>query len=469
MAAKKSPKLYAVIDIETTGGMPKRDKITEIAIILYDGSSVKGSFTSLVNPQRSIPSEITRITGITNEMVKDAPKFYEIAKNIVELTENAIFVAHNVSFDYNFIKEEFASLGYTFSKKQLCTVKLSRKAFPGLKSYSLGSLIQHFGIEVNARHRAYDDTKATVELLDKILHNSDHSEHIDHIINRGVRETKLPEGFTVEHLHSYPESPGVYYMYNRYNRIIYVGKSINIRKRLMQHFGDHGRKTDRILQEVKDIDYVLTGHELLAIILESYEIKDLHPEINKIQKTKDFPYYIYAFKDQDGYINLSIDKINKKNSNRPDILNYYSSMQSAKSVLGFLRSEYILCESRINKNSPLGQPCLFFQLAQCAGACQNIEDAEAYNERALLAGKHITRLFKDDFFIMVSGRSVEETGVILIEDGIFKGYGYLPISDTYYGAEEMKEAIQYRKPNHEVNGLIFQYLETKNDYKIIKI
>lgn len=144
-------------------------------------------------------------------------------------------------------------------------------------------------------------------------------------------------------------------------------------------------------------------------------------------------------------------------------------MQSAKSVLGYLRSEYVLCESRINKNSPLGQPCLFFQLAQCAGACQNIEDTEAYNERALMAGKHITRLFKDDFFIMVSGRSIEETGLILIEDGIFKGYGYLPISDTYYGAEEMKEAIQYRKPNHEVNGLIFQYLETKIDYKIIKL
>jgi DNA polymerase-3 subunit epsilon len=258
-------------------------------------------------------------------------------------------------------------------------------------------------------------------------------------------------------------------MYNRYNRVIYVGKSVNIRKRLLQHFGDHGRKTDRMLQEVKDIDFELTGHELLAIILESYEIKSLNPEINKIQKTKDFPYFIYAYKDQDGYINLATARLNKKNADRANILNYYSSIQAAKSVLGYLRSEYALCESRINKNSPPGQPCLFYQLSQCTGACLHKENPEEYNERALLAGKYITRLFKENFFIVVNGRNIEESGVILIEDGIFKGYGYIPVSDTFYGTEEMKEAIQYRKPNHEANGLIFQYLETKSDFKIIKI
>ncbi|HMP30327.1 MAG TPA: exonuclease domain-containing protein, partial [Saprospiraceae bacterium] len=258
MAAKKSDKLYAVIDIETTGGLPKRDKITEIAIILYDGHKEVGSFTSLINPERSIPPEITRITGITSTMVQDAPKFYEIAKTIVEMTEGAIFVAHNVSFDYNFLREEFAHLGYTYSRKQLCTVKLARKAFPGLKSYALGALINHFGIEVNARHRAYDDTRATTIILDKILHKSDQSENVNHLINQGIRETRLPENFTVEDLHALPETPGVYYMYNNYHRVLYVGKSINIKKRIMQHFADNRRKTDRMLQEVKDIDYVET-------------------------------------------------------------------------------------------------------------------------------------------------------------------------------------------------------------------
>jgi DNA polymerase III subunit epsilon len=469
MAAKKSNKLYAVIDIETTGGLPKRDKITEIAIILYDGTKEVESFTTLINPERSIPPEITRITGITYDMVKSAPKFYEIAKTVVELTEGAIFVAHNVSFDYNFIREEFANLGFTYTRKQLCTVKLSRKAFPGLKSYSLGSLIQHFGIQVNARHRAYDDTRATTIILDKILHSSDQSENVNHIINRGIRETRLPEGFTIEHLHNFPESPGVYYMYNRYNRVLYVGKSINIKKRMMQHFGDNTRKTDRMLQEVKDIDYVETGHELLAIILESYEIKNLHPEINKAQKTKEYPYFIYTYSDQDEYINFAIDKISKKTENRPNILNFYSSLQSAKSVLGFLRAEYLLCESRLNKSSPLGQACLLRQMGECMGACLHIEAPEMYNERAELAKIHISRLFTYDFFIVVSGRTFDESGLILIENGIFKGYGYLPNNDIAFGVEEMKEAIEILKPNHEVNSLIFNYLEIKKDYKIIKI
>jgi DNA polymerase-3 subunit epsilon len=301
------------------------------------------------------------------------------------------------------------------------------------------------------------------------LHDTDQTDNIHTIINKGIRETKLPEGFTVEHLHDFPESPGVYYMYNRYNRVIYVGKSINIKKRIMQHFGDTSRKTDRMIQEVKDIDFVETGHELLAIILESYEIKALHPEINKAQKTKEYPYFIYSYKDQDEYINLAIDKVSKKTSEKSGILNYYSSIQSAKSVVGYLRSEYILCETRINKNSPLGQACIFHQMGDCHGACLHIEAPEDYNERAEMAIMHISRVFKENFMIAVSGRSFDEAGIILIEDGIFKGYGYIPHHDLGYGIEEMKEAIDYQKPNHEVNNLIYNYLQTKNDYKIIKL
>ncbi|MFZ1750838.1 MAG: 3'-5' exonuclease, partial [Saprospiraceae bacterium] len=155
-------KIYAVVDIETTGGMAKRDRITEIAIVLYDGREIIDRYETLIQPDRSIPYEITRITGIDDAMVADAPRFYEVAKKVVEMTDNTIFVAHNVRFDYSFIKEEFATLGYTFTRRQLCTVVLSRKAFPGLKSYSLGNLIKHFDIKVQNRHRAMDDVLATV-------------------------------------------------------------------------------------------------------------------------------------------------------------------------------------------------------------------------------------------------------------------------------------------------------------------
>jgi len=177
-------KKYAIIDIETTGGMAKRDKITEIGIVIHDGEKIVDTYESLINPGRHIPPNITRITGITDDMVADAPRFYEVAKTIVEMTEGAIFVAHNVRFDYSFIKEAFNDLGYTFSKRQLDTVRLARKTFPGLKSYSLGNLIKHFGIKVNARHRALEDAIATTELLELIFAKEDSADNIKMYINR---------------------------------------------------------------------------------------------------------------------------------------------------------------------------------------------------------------------------------------------------------------------------------------------
>ena len=262
-------KIYAVVDIETTGGMARRDRITEIAIVLYDGQKIIDSFESLINPDRSIPYEITRITGITDSMVKDAPRFYEVAKKVVELTEGAVFVAHNVRFDYSFIREEFASLGFTFTRRQLCTVVLSRKAFPGLRSYSLGNLIRHFEIKVENRHRAMDDVLATVDILGRILSNEDGVQKADRLINAGIKASHLPKDITTERISNLPESVGVYYFYNVYGLVIYVGKSINIRKRIMQHFGNIDIKTDKFISKVADISYEETGSELIAMLLES--------------------------------------------------------------------------------------------------------------------------------------------------------------------------------------------------------
>lgn len=160
--------MYAVVDIETTGGSPVNDKITEIAIYIHDGFEVVDEFATLINPERYIPPYITQLTGITNDMVKGAPKFYEVARKIVQMTENRKFVAHNASFDYNFIKNEFKTLGYEYNRDKICTVQWSRKLLPGYKSYSLGKLCANFGIKIDNRHRAAGDAFATTKLL-KIL------------------------------------------------------------------------------------------------------------------------------------------------------------------------------------------------------------------------------------------------------------------------------------------------------------
>ena len=464
--AKK--KIYTIVDLETTGGMARRDKITEIGIVTYDGENILDTYSTLVNPERSIPPEITRITGITNEMVKDAPKFYEVAKEVVERTEGAIFVAHNVRFDYSFLKEEYARLGYTFTRRQLCTVRLTRNTFPGLRSYSLGNLIKHFGIKVNARHRALDDAMATTELLGYVL-NKDHGEFtIKQIINAGIRESKLPKGITMDFLHSLPEKPGVYYFYNDYKKVVYVGKSINIKTRVMQHFSKTTLKAEKLARMVSTISYEVTGSELTALLLESKEIKYLQPEVNKAQRTRDYPYFIYTFHDEEGYINYTWEKSSIKRKKNKKVLNHYGSKMAAKSHLSALVSELGLCLCKCGLYDKDG-PCYNYSIGKCSGACTGEESQEEYNERAILGEGRLNRIFDKDFIIQLDGRDHNESAVILVEDGNYKGFGYIDSEGIGMGIEEIKEAVNYEPSNPEVNRIIYTYLIKHPNTKIIEI
>ena len=161
--------MYSIIDIETTGQSASKGKITEIAVFVHDGIKIIDSFSSLVNPECYIPAFITNLTGIDNEMVRYAPRFYEIARRIVEMTSDTIFVGHNVQFDYRFVQEEYKRLGYDYQRKTMCTVRLGRKFLPGHKSYSLGNLCNELGIIIHDRHRAAGDALATVKLFEMIL------------------------------------------------------------------------------------------------------------------------------------------------------------------------------------------------------------------------------------------------------------------------------------------------------------
>ena len=224
--------MYAILDIETTGLSPINDKIIEIAVFIHDGKQVVEEYSTLVNPEKTIPYNITRLTGITNEMVEDAPKFWEIAKDLVTLTEGKSVVAHNASFDYNFIRNEFKSLGYNFKRDRLCTVKLSRRIIPNHKSYSLGKLCMDLGIVVNGRHRAAGDAFATVKLFEHLLQISP--------TLGGLNSSKFYH-ISADIIKNLPEEPGVYYFHNQHGDIIYIGKSKNIRTRVFSHFTNEKR------------------------------------------------------------------------------------------------------------------------------------------------------------------------------------------------------------------------------------
>jgi DNA polymerase III epsilon subunit family exonuclease len=297
------PHKYSLIDIETTGSFRKGQKIIEIAILNIDGDVVVEEFSTLINPQLRIPYFITNLTGITNEAVEHAPKFYEIAKKIVEMTQDRVFVAHNVFFDFNFIKHEFSELGFTFSRDKLCTVQLARKYLPGHKSYSLGELSKDLSISNSSRHRALGDAMATFELL-KLIQKKMNSQ--DELM-ADSKKMALPPLLSRECYEKLPHAIGVYYFYNSQGEIIYIGKSLDIKKRVSQHFHPNlkRRKDIELKNLIASISFVLFPHELAALVYECQEIKKYYPRYNHALKRRIFPYALKLKASPDGVYEIT--------------------------------------------------------------------------------------------------------------------------------------------------------------------
>lgn len=457
---------YAVVDIETTGGRASRSRITEIAIVLTDGHTILDRWSSLINPECYIPAGIVELTGITQEMVADAPKFYEIARKVVEMTEGAIFVAHNVRFDYSFIREEFRRLSFTYTRKQLCTVRLSRQAFPGLPSYSLGKLCHNLGISNQARHRAMGDAAATTELLHRILSSESQEKEARDLINLGIKEALLPQNISLEVIHNLPEEPGVYYFHDPKGDVVYIGKSINIKKRVAQHFAQKTEKARKLQKYVHDITFTLCGNELVALLLESHEIKRLRPPINRAQKVRQFPYVIHHWVNDDGYICLSVDQVTAARRRQLQVLSEYPKLGHAKNALARAVDKFQLCGSLTQSHRRSGA-CFQFHLKHCLGACIHQENPESYNRRARSAIQRLTTIFEEDFFIIDQGRHTEEVSVVLIEHGNYCGFGFLDKDQLHGDLTSLRNAIQIYPGNPETRRLIQRYLSKPQTARLI--
>jgi DNA polymerase-3 subunit epsilon len=447
--------MYAIVDLETTGVKPRRDRITEVAVVVYDGDKIIDRYQSLVNPECSIPPNITQITGITNGMVADAPKFFEIAKEVVEITKGAIFVAHNVNFDYGFLKEEFARLGYSYRRKQLCTVRLSKLVFPGRGRYNLDSMINMLGIDVERRHRAMDDVEATVKLLEAILAQQTAEESIANLVNRGVSVSKLPPNFTMEQLHALPEDCGVYYFHNQNNEVIYVGKSINIKKRIMEHFAAKTAKAQKMQQAVHDITFQVTGSELAALLLESHEIKTLLPRYNVAQKPRKKSYCIFKYQDEDGYQRLAVARTKKD----LDIVFEYKRREEATGALRFIQNKFELCQHKCDLGSGTSGACFHYHIKQCFGACTGEEQPETYNERAKAA---IIKVqcpeLEGNFILMEMARSKTEQAIFVVENGYYQGFGYVDTNESLT-TEDLLDSITNYEHNLDVVHIIIQHVK----------
>ncbi len=450
--------MYAIVDVETTGGSARYERVIEIAIVLYDGQRVVDTFSSLLYPERSIPWHITQITGITDEMVADAPRFFEVAKRIVEMTRETIFVAHNASFDYGFLREEFARLGYTYTCRQrLCTVRLARKVFPGLPSYSLDNLRAHFGIVSERAHRALDDALATTLLLERILTAQHGSESIRALVHYGVQAARLPEGISMERLQEAPEACGVYYLHDARGEVVYVGKSVNIRKRLHEHFADTSPKGEKLRTGVADFSFEVTGSELVALLLESAEIKRLQPRINRALRVRAFQAAIYAYTDEQGYRRLAVGRLQDGLRLPLERIAELPRLSNARSWVESTARRFELCFKLCHLEDATGA-CFHYSIHRCNGACVGAEAPEVYNKRAEEAIAALSRGLSGSFALIEPGRMADEWAVVVVCDGAFAGYTFLSKDDSP-DWEALLDAARVPYPDPDANRIIRGYMQ----------
>lgn len=450
--------MYSVVDIETTGNGYKGQKITEISVFLFDGEKIIDEFTSLVNPEQAIPYFITNLTGITEAMVRTAPKFYEIAKKIAEITKDAIFVAHNVNFDYNIIRDEFKSLGFDFKRKKLCTVRLSRKIIPGLSSYSLGNICTAEGIEVAARHRAKGDAEATVELFRRLLKRDDNFT-INSFLNAKSREATLPPLLDKQVVDKLPERHGVYYFKNEQKEVIYVGKANNIKQRVISHFYDKKKKEITMCLETADISYTETGSELIALLHESSEIKHLYPKFNRAQRKAGEAVGLFSYEDQKGIVHLAFNRLKLT----PNPLMKFYSMAACRSMLEKVCEVFELCPKYCHLQTNVNA-CFHYQLQQCKGICTGKEAVESYNNRVYEAIKSLG-LQTENLVIKESGRNNKEIGFALILNGIYQGFGYVDKKIKIEDTDDYQLYLQPQQDNRDVQRILKSYLTKKSIVK----
>jgi len=451
--------LYCIIDIETTGGQFNEEGITEIAIYKFDGHEIVDQFISLVNPEIPIQPFVVKLTGINNAMLRSAPKFYEVAKRIIEISEGCIVVAHNASFDYRILRTEFTRLGYDFKRPTLCTVELSKKLILDQPSYSLGKLVRALGIPMADRHRASGDAMATVKLFKLLLSKDAEKEILKSLVKTEIKSGMSPKLLDI--VEALPTKTGVYYIHNEKGDLLYIGKSKNIKKRVNQHFTGSAQKSKKIQREVFAVTYEETGSELIALLKESEEIKVNKPIYNRAQRKSIFQWALYEVLTDDGYLSLQLQKAD----GRKKEITSFSTIQEGKNYLFKITEKYQLCQ-KINLLYDTQKSCFQYKIKACFGACIHAETPSSYNERVETYLEE-AQLSNQTLVLIDRGRRTEERSAILIENGIYKGYCFYDLNYQILNIEILKNLIIPMQNNRDTRSIIQGYLRKNKVLKVI--
>jgi DNA polymerase-3 subunit epsilon len=452
--------VYAILDIEATGGKVGEESIIEIAIYKFDGKEIVDQFISLVNPEKKIDHYVQKLTHITDKMVLSAPKFHEIAKRIVEITDNCTLVGHNVMFDYRMLKQEFERLGYNFEKEWIDTFEYSEVLIPGLPSYSLGKLCESLGIIVTDRHRASGDARATIALF-KLLLDKD----AEKIITKktGLALPKKAHSKYQKLLEGLPNKVGIYYLYNSKMQLIYIGKSSNIALSVNKIFTSKTLRSSKLKRYTRSIKFEETGSEFLAAIKKNNEVINNQPMYNhKVVENKAYPFGLYFLESKRGYSRLEIGK-----NRKTEAVLKFKTKDKAKEILEKVIHDYNLC-LQVNSGIKSENSCFKYKVNECKGACLKEEPKDEYNQR-IEDFVALTKFPAETFLILDKGRRGIEKSFYLIEDNQFKGYGYYEYHQQIKSLEKIHHILIPIKETEEVVNMLkyFLYKISNNPNQVI--
>ena len=452
--------MYAIVDIETTGGEYNQEGVTEIAIYKFDGIKVVDQFISLVNPLKEIQPFVVKLTGINSKMLCNAPKFHEVAKRIVEITKDCILVAHNASFDYRVLKEEFSRLGFNYERQTICTVKLSKILLPDQPSYKLGNLIRNLGIPFSDQHRAHGDAKVTLKLFEILLEKDVKKT----IVNKNIERLNFNKKNSnyLKIIDSLPTEMGVYYVYNNKNKIIYIGSSGNIKKQVSYHLITNKQKSIIVQKDISKVTYSITGGKLLTLLKEQNDIKKNRPILNISIKYRIYPVGI-KIEENSNYLKLNVEQV-KKNEN---YINVFKNKKLAELSLAKWKDDFGICLKKTSLNNTQID-CFSLKLKQCKNNHHCNESPEKYNLKINNLKRSLDYPYSD-FLIIEKGRKNGENSFVFIENKKLNGYGYFDLNHQIKNKSQIKNRIISVNENHDAKKLICTYLSRKKYLKLIHL
>ena len=413
MQLREAP--LAIVDLETTGGHPAHDRITEIAVLEVEGFEVKREWSSLVNPGRSIPGAIQALTGITQEMVEDAPRFEQLAGDLHARLSGRVFVAHNARFDYGFLRHEFERAGMSFRAKTLCTVKLSRRLYRGASGHSLDALIARHGIRCDARHRALGDAEAAWQFLR--IAAGEHGDEILGVAARQVaKEPRLPPHLERAAIDAVPEAPGVYFFYGEAGAPLYIGKSRSMRARVLSHFTE----PKPWVAQVRRVEWQRTAGELGALLREARLVKELRPLFNRqLRKPNSLSSFVFDgthldIADADGIDAEALASLR----------GLFRSRRAAQEALRALADEERLCLRALGLERSGRGACFRHQIGRCAGVCAGRESIHLHHARLAAALARLEALhwpYRGPVGIVEENREYESSEVHLVDRWCYLG------------------------------------------------